>query len=511
MNVLARFQSSLERLSGCPRYAAAFGLGAILSPALAPIGFFPVLFLSLPGIVWLCFAAPTKTKAFLLGWGFGAGYFIFGLYWISFALFVDIKTWGWALPFSAIVGPGLLGLYYAFVPLLAAPFKKSILAYALAFVTFFSAMEWLRGHAFTGFPWNLPGYAWHHVLPMLQPAATVGIYGLTFLTLLFAILPVIRHERNAFRVVAGLLAICFLSGAGRLLLHPQEEYPRHTVRIVQPNIPQSQKWDADMEWRHFEHHVTLMKSPSAFKEPFNFIVWPETAIASDIRQYPEIADYLRLAMKKGSVLVTGALRFEKEAGDVRYYNSITLLEKDTGRIAHYDKHHLVPFGEYMPLQSALKLMPIAASLANFGSFTGGGGPATLKPAFLPSFSPLVCYEAIFPAKAADPQNRPDFLVNVTNDAWYGKTAGPHQHFAIARLRAIEEGLPLVRAANNGISGTVDPLGRIIASLGLDETGVVDSGLPAPLSPTVYARFGDMLFFLMLGLTLIAAFNARRQP
>ncbi|MBU6475683.1 MAG: apolipoprotein N-acyltransferase [Alphaproteobacteria bacterium] len=490
---LSIFKSNIQSLAGFKRYALAFVLGALMVLAMPPFGAFPVLLISIPGMVWLCQGAATKTKSFLTGWVFGAGYFIFGLYWISDALFVDIQQFWWVLPLSLVIGPVIVALYYGFIPLLAWRYRKNDAAYALTFVTAFAAIEWVRGHAFTGFPWNLPGYAWMHVLPVMQTSAVTGIYGLTLLTLLWAAMPAFGKKTVLALLVSFLLVEAV--GKARLMFHPVMQFKNYTVRIVQPDIAESFKWNR-AEMRHnFDHVLALTSAPSRLSQAITFVIWPETALIGDLGQYPELAQYVAARLPDNSVGILGDLR---NVG-TRYYNSVSVLNKKAQVLDTYDKHHLVPFGEYIPFRKYIDMTPIAAGISGIGDFTRGKGVVTLDNlGNLPKPSPLICYEAIFPdAVALGGKQRPDWLVNVTNDAWYGMTTGPHQHFQSARVRAIEEGLPLVRAANTGISATVDPLGRIIGMRPLDVSGDLDTILPAPLPPTLYARYGDKLFFLML--------------
>lgn len=485
--------SAFKFLTGPKKYAVAFILGALMTLSTPPIGAFFVLLLCVPGLIWLTQHSKTKTETFLTGWAFGAGYFIFGLYWVSFALFVDIQQFWWVLPFSAILGPAVVALYYALVPLLVWRYRKNSTAYALMFVAAWALIEWVRGHAFTGFPWNLPGYTWDHVLPVMQASAAVGIYGVTLLTLLWAALPALGKK------FAPLLLISFLfvAGAGmvRLALHPTMQLGDNTVRIVQPNIPESLKWSRTDLHINFMHTLGLSSQPTQLKQPLTFIVWPETSLMPDQLPSPMTMQLYKTNLPKGSTALLGSLR----VADGQFYNSVTVIDPHMKVLGNYNKHHLVPFGEYMPFRKYLNMTPIGNRVADvIGDFTRGPGVTTLTVGdALPRPSPLICYEAIFPGAVARTDDRPDWLVNVTNDGWYGKTVGPHQHFESARVRAVEEGLPLVRAANTGISATIDPLGRIIGLEPLGKTGVVDTVLPAPLPPTLYARFGDTLFFLML--------------
>ena len=487
---LSTLKSRLVALTGFKKYAAAFGLGALMTLSTPPIGAFYVLLICVPGLIWLARNSKTKRETFLTGWAFGAGYFIFGLYWVSFALFVDIQSFWWALPFSAILGPAVVALYYALVPLLVWRFRKDETAYALMLVAAWALSEWVRGHALTGFPWNLPGYTWQYFLPVMQVNAAIGIYGLTLLTLLWAAIPALNKKLVPFVLVSFLLVASV--GMVRLYLHPTAQSGNNTVRIVQPNIPQSVKWNRDEMRHNYQHILDLTSIPA--KQPPTFVIWPETAIIADLQHDTDLAHDIVAHMPKGSTGVFGTLR----SSDGQFFNSVTILDSKAHVLGNYNKHHLVPFGEYVPFRQYLNMTPVANGIADIGDFTRGDGVTTMSiGANMPKPSPLVCYEAIFPGAVARQDDRPDWLVNVTNDGWYGKTAGPHQHFESVRVRAIEEGLPLVRSANTGISAVIDPLGRVIGKAALGSTGVIDAILPAPLPPTVYSRFGDTLFFLML--------------
>jgi apolipoprotein N-acyltransferase len=502
-----RFRFTLENMTGFRRYAAAFLLGAAMTAALAPIGLFPVLLLCVPGFLFLARHAPTRGKSFLVGWAFGSGYFIFGLYWISAALFVDIHQWGWVLPLSVIVGPALLALYYGFISLLAHRYRAAPAAHAMAVVAAWSGIEWLRGHLLTGFPWNLAGYAWHWDLPVMQTAAFTGVYGLTLLTVFWAAAPAFAQTK---RLLAGFALVTFMlvtaAGGLRLALHPTEQAGDATVRIVQANIPETTKWDQNEDWRNLEKHIRLSKQGSSvLAAPPRVIVWPETAVSADLQQFPDIAHIIAINMPKDSTAILGELRVDAAmASRPSFYNSVAVMDNKGKILDTYDKFHLVPFGEYIPFRDTFKFTPVALALSGISDFTPGDGPHTIRVGTLPAFSPLICYEIIFPGAVASRTDRPGWLVNVTNDAWYGKTAGPHQHLAIARLRAIEEGLPLARAANTGISAIFDGTGRELGSQALGTTGVVDSILPKALPTTVYEKYGDFTFFLMLILTICAA-------
>lgn len=492
------FKSKCENITGWKKYALTFALGALLTFTLPPIGFIPALLVCVPGLIFLSINAPTPWKSFLTGWVFGMGYFIFGLYWISAALFVDLAQWGWVLPLSAIVGPSIVALYYGFIPLIARRWRTSEPAYAVAAAVAWAGIEWLRGHLFTGFPWNLPGYAWHWDLAVLQAASVAGIYGLTLLTLLWAAVPAFTtRPRFAMAVIASFL-IVQVAGGARLMLNPTEQSDHYAVRLVQANIPESVKWDNDEDWRNLEKHINITKDKPDTADAPTFVVWPETAVSADLTAFPDIARIIAQALPQNAYGILGALRVDAaNQGHPSFYNSVSVLTKDAKVTANYDKHHLVPFGEYIPFRDKISFTPLALAVSGIGDFTRGPGPQTIHIDKLPSFSPLVCYEVIFPGEVVDEKDRPDWIVNVTNDGWYGATAGPHQHLGQARVRAIEEGLPLARAANTGISAMFDPLGRFLGDKPLETAGHVDAILPKPLPPTLYSRAGDSIFFAML--------------
>jgi apolipoprotein N-acyltransferase len=378
----------------------------------------------------------------------------------------------------------------------------------------------VRGHAFTGLPWNLIGYAWSGGFPgaivMLQSVAAIGIYGLSFLTVLAASLPALLGTASLYPlslarrfapvIAAGLLIIVpSLLGALRLAATPTVE-TGYFLRIVQPSIPQTMKWEPTAAQRNFRLLLDLSSAPESRK--LAAVVWPEAAtpflLGRDAYHRHEIA---AVAADRGYV-ITGAVRTNPPPGPVvQVWNSIEAVDGKDEIVARYDKAHLVPFGEYMPLRDVLPLRKITPGSLDYSA---GPGPRTIELPGLPPFAPLICYEIIFPGAIVDEHDRPAWILNVTNDAWYGRTSGPYQHFAIARTRAVEEGLPLVRVANNGISGIVDPAGRVVARIDLDTVGYADLPLPAENpAPTLYARGGDWILLALLCLGLLpVAFRLR---
>lgn len=505
---MEKIRTFVAALDGWRRYAVAGLFGCILTLTMAPVGFFPAALVSVSGFIWLAQSATSRKQSFLIGWAFGSGYFITGLYWISVALFVDIALWWWVLPLSLLVGPALLALFtYALVPLLAHRFRGNTWLYPLIFCLIWAAIEWLRGHLFTGFPWNLPGYMWQHVLPMMQTAAVTGIYGLTLLSLIWAALPVFWPHRKIRFCVILLFCLCLSGGSLRLITAGDSVAKASPViRIVQANLTQNVKWDEQQQWHNLRLHIDL----SQRDKPAAAVIWPETSVPADLVRQPEIADMIAAGLPTDSVGILGSLRVtDGEGANLNFHNGLYVINDKAAVIGHFDKFHLVPFGEYMPFRKWLNLTPIALAVSNIGDFTPGPGNRTLDLGVkLPATSPLICYEVIFPSAVVDKNDRPGWLVNVTNDAWYGRSSGPYQHLETARMRAVEEGLPLARAANTGISAMIDSYGRITAQLDLGTAGALDAQLPLALPPTIYARFGDLIFFLMLALG-IATFAYNR--
>jgi apolipoprotein N-acyltransferase len=510
-------------LTGWRRYLLAVLLGAIAADALPQVAFPhltfpPLLVLSFSGLVWLQDGSTRRGSALLLGWSFGFGFFFVGLYWIAAALFVDIAQFWWFVPFVALGFPAGLAAFPALALLgaheVCRQFHLAGSPRILVLAAAWGAAEWLRGHILTGFPWNLVGYTWSSDLPgalaVLQASAVLGIYGLSVVTVLAAALPARLGDLGRFRlpaVIAALLLVAVPAAAGsvRLWQAKNEMVPGVKLRLVQPSIPETLKNDPRALAENFGRLLALSMQPGEVTD----IVWPEAAAPPLLERYPGLRRRIAAVIPKGGLLLTGVERAEPLQGwpPAHAWNSLEVLD-DTGEvIATYDKAHLVPFGEYVPLRGILPMEKVAPSI---GDFTPGPGPRTLDLPGLPPVSVLICYEAIFPGAVVDPADRPQWLLNVTNDAWYGRTSGPFQHLAIARVRAVEEGLPLVRAGNNGISAVFDGYGRLSrrfdglpARLDLDAIGVLDTGLPAALEPTPYERWRDRVFWAAL-LVLIAA-------
>jgi apolipoprotein N-acyltransferase len=519
-----RIAQFLATLTGWRRYGAAFLLGVVLAGALPPVDLTPLIFVSFPGLLWLDDGSNRPGASFRLGYVFALGFFVAGLYWIAAALFVDLADFWWLLPFAVLGIPaGLALLPAAALALLRAAASRFGLGAAgriCAFAALWSAAEWVRGHALTGLPWNLVGYVWAGGFPgaitVLQSTAWWGIYGLSLVTVLAASLPawfgqpVFRPTGRVRRfapAAAAALLLLIPAGAGALRLEQRPTAFGDTwLRLVQPSISETLKWNPAAAESNFRRLTELSAAPKT--HALSAIVWPEAAATFFLDRDAAHRQAIAAVAPAGGYVLTGALREEPAAGPVeRVFNSLEAVDASGAIRAVYDKAHLVPFGEYVPLRSVLpinKLTPGSIDLSP------GPGPATIALPGLPAFSPLICYEAIFPGAVVDPQRRPAWLLNVTNDAWYGRSSGPYQHFAIARTRAVEEGLPLVRAGNNGISGVIDPEGRVLARTALDAVGYADVVLPLPADATPYARAHDAIFAVMLLIVLVPAYLDRRR-
>ncbi len=499
--------------AGWQRYGFAALLGALAAASLSPLDLTPVLVVSFTGLIWLADGARSRGGALLLGWSFGFGFFLAGLYWIAAALFVDIAQFWWMVPFAVAGLPAGLAIFTALSQLAAFEACERLRlagsARILVFAVCWAAAEYLRGHVLTGFPWNLVGYAWAGAFPgaldVLQSASIIGIYGLSLLTVTAAALPARLGDLGRGRFQAPLAAFLLVAmaaagGAWRLADAPRANVPGVMLRLVQPSIPETLKNDPKALAENLQRLLALSASPGAAGA--SDVIWPEAAAPPLLERYPELRRAIAAVIPEGGLLITGAERGEPLQGwpPRQVWNSIIALDDTGAIIATYDKAHLVPFGEYVPLRGILPIERIAPGI---GDFSRGPGPRTLDLPSLPPVSPLICYEAIFPDAVIDPAHRPQWLLNVTNDAWYGVSSGPFQHLAIARVRTVEEGMPLVRAANNGVSAVIDGYGRVLARLDLNAVGVLDAPLPRALGLTLYDRGGDRLFWALV-LALLAA-------
>lgn len=461
-----------------------FALGGISSLAFAPFYFFPAAMIGFSGLVYLLDFTPFSKHPYRFGWWFGFGYFTIGLYWLANAL-KTVGLW-YLMPVGWFGLPAFLALFISPVVGLTVRMTRPGIVRCLYFTIVWSVAEYLRGHILTGFPWNINGYVW--TLPILQIISLIGIYGLSCLTTL---LFVSFASRSRFFFSACIILFVGLYGWGQFRL---SEYPTQrtgvNMRLVQASIPQNTKWLAD----HFDENFGKQLGLSVLEgeRSLTAIIWPEASVPALIANYPMLMNALASVVPTNGYIIIGGPRKDQ---DNRIYTSSLVINSDAKLVAFYDKTHLVPFGEYFPFR---KYFPFISKLTpGEQDYSPGRGIETIILPGLPSFSPLVCYEAIFPGQVVSTP-RPDWMLNQTNDAWYGDSTGPFQHLQIVRTRAIEEGIPLVRSANNGISAVVDSVGRLTEQLGLNEFGYIDFDLPKPLAePTLYSKIRDFGFWLVL--------------
>jgi apolipoprotein N-acyltransferase len=499
-----RFLSALERCAGKRRLLLVALFGAAAAASLPPYHFLAAGALGFSGFFWTAFSGELSPKrAFKDGLAFGFGYFLAGLYWIPVALTVDAERYFWLMPVAAIGIPLVLSFYIGGACALAA--KLSLLAKGgfflrtLFFIAAWIGFEGLRGLPPASFPWNLVGYSLVSVPSLLQAASLGGIWLLGALALALFLLPAAALAVIFSRVplLSGLALTALLAfplfaasryGGERLEANGTAFHEGVKARIVQPNIPQTLKWEPEKRYEHLQLLAGLSKTDDP---ELKYVVWPESAVPYMVALRTGVASAMAEAAPKGGGVIAGAVRGETNRnGEVtQVWNSLVVVN-GKGEIArHYDKSRLVPFGEYVPLK---RLFPFVAKITDgLVDFSRGGGPVAMELPGFPSFSPLVCYEVIFPGSVLPKDGkRPELILNVTNDAWYGDTSGPYQHFAMAVVRAVEEGVPVVRAANNGISGVVDPLGRVLDKTDLGTRGILDVYLPKPLQePPFFATLG----------------------
>ncbi len=517
---------------GWPRRLIAFGAGAVGALAMPPFGVWPALILSFTVAVWLIDGSLASPRRFdfgglraagVAGWWFGFGYFLAGLWWLGAAFLVEADQFAILMPLGVIGLPAGLAFFPALGFMLARAIWPAGAARILAFAAAMTIAEWLRGHVLSGFPWNSFGLAFGAAPLLEQSAALIGLYGLTFLALAILAAPAAMIAADGRRLrwtpfVAGLATLALMAGYGlwRVPAAPSPTVANVKLRIMQPNLPQDAKFRPDNRDAIMRRYLSLSDRSTSPETPgvaaVTHLIWPESAfpflLDRDRKALSEIAELL----PPGVTLITGAARADEPlpgARARRFYNSLQAVDDEGAIRAVYDKTHLVPFGEYLPLRGLFDALGLRQFVAIPGGFEAGAARRPFSVRGLPPAAPLICYEAIFPAAVLPPGPRPGLLLNVTNDAWFGQTPGPYQHLAQARLRAIEEGLPLVRAANTGISAIVDSYGRAIRSLPLGAEGVIDGPLPRPISPTLYARLGDLIPALLVIVSLLVAWRARR--
>lgn len=525
---MERLAGRIMLLWGWPRVILAILAGALGALALPPFGFFAAFFVSFTVFVWLMDGTTghpngglfsRARSAFLLGWLFGFGYFVAGLWWLGNALLVDAEEFAWALPLAVFGLPAYLALFYGLAALVARILWSDGLGRIAALAFAFGLAEWLRSFVLTGFPWNAIGYGAMPMPVMMQSAAPLGIFGVTVLAVFVFSAPALIGTKKGMGLGLAVAALLFCAhfGFGYWRLHGADAAVAATlkdpieVRIVQPLIDQSRKLDDNERHSIFEEHLALSALPpqNGGKRP-DIIVWPETSIPFILTDNPDALSRIADVLQDGQVLITGAVRAENAGIGFapRYYNSIYVVDSQGQIISASDKVHLVPYGEYVPYEDLLRQVGITDAIAMPGGFSAASTRSLLTLPGGRSFYPLICYEAIFPDEIDDSVERTSALLNVTNDGWFGATPGPYQHFLQARIRAVETGLPLIRSANTGISAFVDPFGRVVEGMDYNQKGVIDSTIGSVPVAHWYAHTRQSYFWLVMVVMLSIAAISR---
>ncbi len=494
-----------------------FILGLLSGLAMPPVGAWWILGFTFP----LCFALLHQPKpislgrSFWLGWVFGFGYFVATLHWIGFAFLVDAEVYLWMMPFAVCALAAGMALFWAAAISASLHLAKRGLPLFLTAPLCFAGFEWLRGHIFTGFPWAVPGLAADGMGGALQLASLIGMNGLTLVVVLWAMVPLglargDRLSRGLSVLVALSLPASWIWGQYRVAQHPLEFIDGQIVRLIQPNISQSDKWRGDNAQEIFDQLLKLSARPA--KSPITVIVWPESAVPFLIDESEVGQSELRGVLAPGKILLTGAVRRSSPESvngkPPDYFTSVLAFDGDAKLIAHYDKKHLVPGGEYLPLAWLIEPLGFRKVVNLPESFSAGIGPSVVAIKGLGLVAMQICYEAIFPEILMTPL-RPDWILNVTNDGWFGNSAGPYQHLSQLRFRAIEQGVGVIRVANTGISAIIDATGGYLHRSGLGKEAVIDSPIPRAGEVTFYAQFGDYILFCLMGIIFLISVLLRR--
>jgi apolipoprotein N-acyltransferase len=476
-----------------------FSLGSIMSLAQAPFDLSFVYFFIIP-LLGLYFRDLKEHKTgFKVGLLVGLGYFGCSMIWIIEPFLIDPVRTGWFAPFALIIMATGLGLFWAIAfyitVWLTSTGKIRLVIFALAW----SLAEYLRSTVFTGFPWGHISYGLSD-LPMIQLTSWVGIHGLGLIILLICFMPIII-PRNLFistLIMLLTLLICNIYGFWRSNNQLTPNILNTIIRVIQPNASQNLKWRPDMIDFFYERQLAFTKDISDQKP--DIVIWPESSIPGYLDYNTGLINEISTAAGRETFVILGAIRKKNNLN----FNSLAVVGANGDIEALYDKKHLVPFGEYLPFHSFFKLLGFSNFTSLVGNFQSGNSSRIVNVKNIPNFLALICYELIFPKYSKEDRNRPNWIVHITNDAWFGTFSGPYQHLVQARTRAIEQGLPLVRSANTGISAIIDPYGNILNSIELGTSGYFDAALPAKLPPTPYAKFGELFWVLICVLLLLAS-------
>jgi apolipoprotein N-acyltransferase len=498
-----------------------FSSGLLSALAFAPFNLMIILFLCLPIFYLIISNSINHKKAFVNGLIFGYGFFLAGIYWIAISLLVDVKRFAWLIPFALTIIPGFLALYFGVLAslfyLIVNRFKiifsyQKIILLAILWVI----IEMMRSTLFSGFAWNLLGYSALFSIAFSQIASLFGVYFLSFFIVLIALTPLYFFEKKLnkidkiFLVILSIFAITNF-GYGLVKLSSNtitDSLKPITIRIVQANINQEMKWDQQQKYQNLIKHIDLTRSKSL--ENIDAVVWSESSVPYIIEDNDQLLKILKLATSKNSILITGALRVERNHNQEieKIFNSVFVIDNNSVSDS-YDKHHLVPFGEYVPLQKFLSFLFIDNIVdkitAGGMGFSSGLGAKTINTNKF-SFNPLICYEVIFSSEIINKNQKPDLFINVTNDAWFKNSSGPYQHLASAQMRSIEYSIPMIRVAGTGVSAGIDSYGRIVDKIALNQEGVSDVKLFKNQYKSFYHQYGNYPLLLIMGILLLIVFK-----
>ncbi len=530
MASIRHFYSSLILLDGWKRYCLAFFLGIVASFAQPPYGWFGLLWLCLPMLVALLDSASlghsgrtVAKRMFATGWMFAFGFFLLTFYWLGAAFLVEAEKFAWAMPLAILILPAGLALFWAAAVAALAPVWSDHWTRIIWFALSLSAMEWIRSFVLTGLPWGGFGFSLSSLDLTMQVLALTGPDLMTLWALLLFTAPIIwiAQENVSQKSLGYTLLVAALFGAqllyGFFRLNDEEtslpQSDAAIIRLVQPNIPQTEKWKLENRSWIFNRLIamTSQSNEQAIAEDVDLVIWPESALPFYLMEQPAALAAIAQALPGQSQLMTGALRREQNSnGEEDVFNSIYWLGSDGAVRSAYDKTHLVPFGEYLPMQSWLEAIGLEQLTRLKGGFTPGKNRNLFETDGFGSVLPLICYEIAFASEVSDYKKRPDWILTVTNDAWFGPSIGPYQHLFMARMRAVELGLPVVRVANTGISAIIDFKGRVIAKIPLEQTGILQTNLPNKRTETLFASVGNGLFGAIWLFLLLILYFLRRK-
>ena len=476
-----------------------FVVGLIMALAQAPFNFSFLYFLILPLLGLYLRDLKDKKTGFSIGWWTGLGYFGFTIIWIIEPFFVEPKITGWIAPFALVFMAGGLALFWALAFYIATWLTSTGKIRLIFLAITWTFFEYLRSYIFTGFPWGHLSYGLLS-LPIIQLVSWIGAHGLGLLLLIICFLPAIcaPQVKSGLTIMLSLLCLLTVIGLWRSNNINPDNSKNIIIRVVQPNATQNLKWRADKKEKFYRKLLDLTNEKSSTSP--NVVIWPETSISKLLNDSDAVIKEISIAAGPNTSVVAGIVRKEKNNSR----NSLILINEDGAISAIFDKQHLVPFGEYMPMGNFLNTIGLSSLTGLAGNFKPGKGSRIIDGGSIPNFLALICYEAIFSNYSNNIEDRPDWIVQITNDAWFGRFSGPYQHLAQARIRAIEQGVPFVRSANTGISAMIDPYGRILNSIELETSGYFDAVLPAKLPPTPYAKFGELFLSIISCLLLLAS-------